>query len=187
MERAREPRRDVARAALGTPMQFQGFPHRPPILRGRLHHDFIDLVFDQPVGQATEVDRRRADLLTFEQEVTVDFDVGHRDGRHLLVDVYSRDPVRHRPLLVGAESVPRRINQGRELSPRENAATLNYSVNHARSGSNSCSASLTPWLISTSPLPALPSCTRDDFHVFSRASGPSCNQLRKLSRLVSIP
>jgi hypothetical protein len=31
--------------------------------------------------------------------------------------------------------------------------TLNYSFNHARSGSNSCSASLAPWLISISPLP----------------------------------
>ena len=151
------------------------------VLRGRLHHDLFDLVFDQPVGQTTEVDRRRADLLTLELEVAVDFDVGHRDGQHLLVDVYSRDPVRHRPLLLGAESVPCRINQGRELSPRENTATLNYSVNHARSGSNSCSASLAPWLISTSPLPARPFCTRHDFHVLSRASGPSCNQLRKSS------
>ena len=34
-----------------------------------------------------------------------------------------------RALLEGAESVPRRINQGRELSLRENTATLNYSVN----------------------------------------------------------
>jgi hypothetical protein len=70
-------------------------------------------------------DRRRADLLTLEVEVAVAFDVRHRDGQHLLVDAYSRDPVRHRPLPVGAESVPpRRINQGRELSPCENTATL---------------------------------------------------------------
>jgi hypothetical protein len=75
--------------------------------------------------------------------------------------------------VVGAESVPRRINQGRELSPRENTATLNYSVNHARSGSNSCSASLAPWLISTSPLPARPFCTRDDFHAFRGPQGPA--------------
>jgi hypothetical protein len=32
-----------------------------------------------------------------------------------LVHVNRRDVVRHRPLLVGAESVPRRIDQGREL------------------------------------------------------------------------
>ena len=153
--------------------------------RGRLHDDFLDLVFDQPVGQATELDRRRADLLALEVEVVVDLDVGHRDGQHLLVDVYSRNPVRHRPLLVGAESVPRRISQGRELSPRENTTTLNYSVNHARSGSNSCSASIAPWLISTSPLPALPFCRRDDFHAISRASRPSPNQLRTSSSAAS--
>jgi len=97
-------------------MLFQRFPHRPPVLRGRLHDDFLDLVLDQPVGQTTQVDRCRADLLTLEVEVAVNLDVGHRDRQHLLVDVNSRDPVRHRPLLGRAESVPRRINQGRGLS-----------------------------------------------------------------------
>ena len=67
----------------------------------------------------------------------------------------------------------------------QNAATLNYSVNHARSGSNSCSASMAPWLISTSPLPAPTFCPTDDFHVLSRASRPSCNQLRKSSQTPS--
>ena len=56
---------------------------------------------------------------------------------------------------------------------------------HARSGSNSCSASLAPWLISTSPLPARPFCTTDDFHALSRAGRPSCNQLRKSSSAAS--
>jgi hypothetical protein len=42
------------------------------------------------------------------------------DGQHLLVHVNPREVVRHRPLLVGAESVPRRITQGRELSPDKN-------------------------------------------------------------------
>jgi hypothetical protein len=68
-----------------------------------------------------------------------------------------------------------------ELSPGENTVTLNDSVNHARSGSNSCSASIAPWLISTSPLPTPTFCRSDDFHVLSRASRPSCNQLRKSS------
>jgi hypothetical protein len=42
--------------------------------------------------------------------------------------------------------VPRHISQGRELSPglTETPPTLNYSINHARSGSNSCSASTAP-------------------------------------------
>jgi hypothetical protein len=42
--------------------------------------------------------------------------------------------------------VPHRISQGRELSPisAKHRTTLNYSINHARSGSNSCSASMAP-------------------------------------------
>jgi hypothetical protein len=34
---------------------FQGFPHRPPVLRGRFHDDFFNLVLDEPVGQAAQV------------------------------------------------------------------------------------------------------------------------------------
>jgi hypothetical protein len=41
---------------------------------------------------------------------------------------------------------------------------LDYSVNHARSGSHSCSASLAAWLISLSPLPALPFWPAPGFH-----------------------
>ena len=77
-------------------MLFQRFPHRPPVLRGRLHDDFLDLLLDQPVGQAAQIGRRRADLLALEVEFAVDLDVGHHDRQHLLVDVDSRDPVRHR-------------------------------------------------------------------------------------------
>ena len=106
----------VARAASGPPVLFQRFPHRPPVLRGRFHDDFLDLLLDQPVGQAAQIGRRRPDLLALEVEVAVDLDVGHHDRQHLLVDVNSRDPVRHAASPWGAESVPRRISQGRELS-----------------------------------------------------------------------
>jgi hypothetical protein len=116
-------------------------------------HEFVDLALDEPVRKRAQLDGTGPDLQPFKVEVTFDRDVSHRNGQHLLVHVNPRDVIRHRPLLVGAKSVPRRINQGRELSPRENTATLNYSVNHARSGSNSCSASLAPWLIPTSPFP----------------------------------
>ncbi|HET6782136.1 MAG TPA: hypothetical protein VFH67_08570, partial [bacterium] len=45
-----------------------------------------------------------------------------------------------------AESVPRHISQGRGLSVGSpgNPTMPNYSFNHARSGSNSCSASTAP-------------------------------------------
>ena len=99
----------------------------------------------RPVSQSARPRRSLGvvpDLLAVEVKGAVDLDVGHHDREHLLVHVNSRDPVRHWPLLVGAESVPSHITQGRELSPAlgRAATTLNYSFNHARSGSNSCSA-----------------------------------------------
>ena len=51
--------------------------------------------------------------------------------------------------------------------------TLNYSVNHARSGSNSCSASLAPLANLDLAAPRRHSVESDDFHSFSRASRPS--------------
>lgn len=62
------------------------------------------------------IGRRCADLLAVEVEGVVDLDIGHHDREHLLVDVNSCDSVRHRSLLGRAESVPRRISQGRGLS-----------------------------------------------------------------------
>src|SRR4029450_4742502 len=68
----------------------------------------------------------------------------------------------------GTASVSPRGSGERAFSPHSgsraiagswaSATTLNYSVNHARSGSNSCSASIAPWLISISPLPAPTFC-----------------------------
>jgi hypothetical protein len=48
----------------------------------------------------------------FARVLAVDFDGRDHDGSHVLVHVTSRDLVRHRPLLVGAERVPHRTIQG---------------------------------------------------------------------------
>ncbi len=63
---------------------FQSLPDWPPVLRGRLHDDFLDLLFDQPRGQSAQIGRCRADLLVYEVKVAVDFDIGHDDRQHLL-------------------------------------------------------------------------------------------------------
>ena len=63
-----------------------GLPTPVAVLRGRLHDDFLDVMLDEPVREATQVARRRADLLVLEVEVVVDLDVSHRDRQHLLVD-----------------------------------------------------------------------------------------------------
>src|SRR5580765_2466707 len=47
MERARERRRAVPCTASGPPVLFERVPHRPPVLRGRLHDGFIDVLGDQ--------------------------------------------------------------------------------------------------------------------------------------------
>ena len=86
------------RWAAGTPMLLERFPHRPPVLRGRFHHHFLNLALDQPLSETMQVERRRAGLPAFEAEVAVGFNVGHHDRQHLLVDVNSCAPVGHRLL-----------------------------------------------------------------------------------------
>jgi hypothetical protein len=50
--------------------------------------------------------------------------------------------------------------------------TPNYLLNHARSGSNSCSASTAPQARFDLAAPAGAILTRADFHELSRAAGP---------------
>src|SRR5262249_47261904 len=115
----------------------------------------------------------RPHLQTLETALVIDFDVDHNDGQHLLVDVDSCDLVRHRPLLGGAESVPHASIRvaGCGRSP-EDPTTPNYSVNQTRSGSNSCSASIPPWLISISPLPPMSLWSAVIFMAFRGPQGP---------------
>jgi len=106
----------------------------------------------------------------------------HRNGQHLLVHV---NPPRCGTALASPRGSGERASShqsGSRAIAGQNTATLNYSVNHARPESNSCSASNAPWLIPTSPLPTPPFCRTNDFHVLSRAFRPSCNQLRKSSQ-----
>ena len=167
-------------------MLFQRFPHRPPVLRGRLHDDFLDILLDQPVGQTAQIGRRRPDLVAVEVKVAVDLDVGHDDREHLLVDVNSRDPVRHRSLLMGAESVPPRITQGpsyhrfvrepddAQLFGQSRTLRIKQLLGFDYSVAN---------LNLAAPSPAF--CPILDFHSLSRASRPSPNQLRKSSSAAS--
>ena len=153
VERPGERARAVARPALRPPVLLQCLPHRSPILRGRFHHDFLDLALDEPVSQRAQFARARPDLPAFEVVVALDLDVGHDHGQHLLVHVDSCDPVRiglswreRRACLVASIRVA--SYRGVARAP----TTLNYSVNHARSGPDSCSASTAPLVESISPL-----------------------------------
>jgi hypothetical protein len=173
VERPRQSRRAFTRAPLGSPVLFQGFPHRPPVLRGRLHDDFLDVVLDEPVGYATQIGRRRADLLTLEVETAVDLDVGTTTASIFLWT-----------------SIPA-IRYGIGLSLGERRACLVTSVRVAgyRRGDGAPrrpmirSITHAPdqtvarpqwlhWLDSISPL-SPPLLCRCDFHRVSRAAGPA--------------
>jgi hypothetical protein len=72
----------VRRPGLHVPLQR--LPNRSPILRGRLHHQFLDLALDEPLSERAQLDGAGPDLQPFEVDVTLDLDVSHRDGQHLL-------------------------------------------------------------------------------------------------------
>src|SRR6266704_34474 len=78
------------------------------------------------------------------------FDVGHNHGQHLFMNVNSRYSVSHELPPAGSGEPCRNLHQP---GSRANAAPTgeetmpNYSLNHARSGSNKQTASTYPLLI----------------------------------------
>src|SRR5208283_924309 len=115
--------------------------------------------------------------------LAIDFDIGHNHGQHLLMNIDSRYPVRHKlPPGGSGERASTYINQGRRLSPLppEGETTPNYSLNHARSGSDSGTASTCPLLLQprrSLAITILPAAL-SDFHEVSRAEGPPSTVLK---------
>src|SRR5882724_8385801 len=66
------------------------------------------------------------------------------------------------------------LNQSRGLSPlpQGKTTTPNYSLEHARPGSDRWTASNSPLICSTSPLQTVAILSLSDFHKISRAEGP---------------
>jgi DNA-directed RNA polymerase specialized sigma24 family protein len=58
-------------------VQLQRFPDGSPLLRGRFHHDFVDLALDEPARERAQVGRAGPDLVAFKVEVALDLDAGH--------------------------------------------------------------------------------------------------------------
>ena len=102
-----------------------------------------------------------------------DFDVGQNHRQHLNYVRHSRYPVRHKlPPGGRGERAPSSFNQGRRLSPlpSQGKTTPNYLLNHARSGSDSYTASTFP-LSNRSSTPSLPYSARLET-IFIRFRGP---------------
>src|SRR5215472_4250874 len=90
--------------------------------------------------------------------VAFDFNGGHDHGQHLLMNVNSRYAISHTvPPGGSGERAASYIKQGRGLSPLPTGGetTPIYSLNHARSGSDSSTASTSPLLGTISPLRTL--------------------------------
>ena len=127
VQRARHRAHARARLAMALPAPLQRVPHRTPILCGRFHHHCLDLLRHQPRGQLPQRARARSHAPSVELALPFHRDVSDHDRQHLLVDVNSRNPVRHRVSSLrkaGAERVPdttllrvsgsRRVHRGRD-------------------------------------------------------------------------
>jgi hypothetical protein len=80
------------------PVSFERLPHRPPVLRRRLHHDFVDVVLDEPRRQLPQLFRRRPHHAPLELKLPVGGDVGDHHGQHPFVHVNPGDAVLHATL-----------------------------------------------------------------------------------------
>src|SRR5580700_3899024 len=84
------------------PGSFPLLPERLPILRRRLHDYFFGLLLDEPRSQRSQLFRVAAKHPSLKLVFAFDFNVGHNYSQHLLVNIDSRYPVRHRLLLAGS-------------------------------------------------------------------------------------
>lgn len=88
------------------PLPLQRVPHRSPVLRRRFHHDFLNLLVDEPLRQRTQLIGAGPHHPALKLIVALDGDIGHRHRQHPLVHIDPRNPVRHTALLAGAANVP---------------------------------------------------------------------------------
>src|SRR6202030_4300248 len=102
MQRAGPPPCVFSLLSYGLPIPFQCFPHGFPILRRRLHDYFFGLLLDEPRRQRSQLFRVAAKHPPLKLVFAFDFNVGHNDSQHLLVDIDSRYLVRHKLLLAGS-------------------------------------------------------------------------------------
>src|SRR2546422_1095518 len=102
MQRAGPPPGSFPLLAERLPIPFQCSPYGFPILRRRLQDYFFGLLLDEPRSQRSQLFRVTAKHPSLKLVFAFDFNVGHNYSQHLLVDIDSRYPVRHRLLLAGS-------------------------------------------------------------------------------------
>src|SRR5207302_10481678 len=114
----------------------------------------------------------------FQLVLAFDLHVSYDHSQHLFMNVDSRYPVRHNfPPGGSGERAASSLSRvtGYRCSHRRGETTPNYSLNYARSGSDTRTGSTSPLRNQSrrsEASPILPS-TRSYFHEISRAAGPS--------------
>src|ERR1700751_5593523 len=111
---------------------------------------------------------------SFKLVLAINFHVANHDGQHLLMDVNSRYPVRHRfPLGGSGERAANSLTRvtGYRRSHRREQTTPNYLLNHARSGSDTRTASTAPVRTQSRRSEPVLFCIRLEL-IFMRFSGP---------------
>src|ERR1019366_4617333 len=168
--------------ALRLPVLLQRSPNRLPVLRGRFHDYFFDLLLVQPLGQHMQFTGGSAELAPLKPILTFPGDVGHHDRQHLLVNVYCCDSIRHhaspwrsgehakRYSQAGAQAIAAPV---RETSDAQLFAQSAHAPDQTGSRPRllHCPTDLTASTFAMMPV----------FHEVSRAAGPS-QQGRKTPR-----
>src|ERR1035437_6207208 len=78
------------------PVPLQRSPHPLPVLRGRFHDYFLDLLLVQPLGQQVQLTGSSAELSALKLILAFPSDVSHHYRQHLLlVNVNCCDSIRH--------------------------------------------------------------------------------------------
>src|SRR6266567_4078818 len=174
MQRAGPPPGSFPLLAERLPIPFQCSPYGFPILRRRLHDYFFGLLLDEPRSQRSQLFRVTAKHPSLKLVFAFDFNVGHNYSQHLLVDIDSRYPVRHKLLLAGSGERAavtltrvagyRRSHRGRQRRPIIRSITHAPDQTVVRPRPLHCSFDLAA--------PAVAILTLSDFHEVSRAAGP---------------
>ena len=111
---------------------------------------------------------------SFKLVLAINFHVANHQGQHLLMDVNSRYPVRHKvPPGGSGERAANSLTRvtGYRRSHRREQTTPNYLLNHARSGSDTRTASTSPVRTQSHRSEPVLFCIRLEL-IFMRFCGP---------------
>src|SRR5260370_16209204 len=96
MQCPRHPARTLPTLTHRLPISLHYSPNSLPVLRGRSHHHFLDLLLDEPFRQHAQLLRIAAVPASLKLIFVFDFDVSHDHSQFLFMDIDSRHPIRHR-------------------------------------------------------------------------------------------